>query len=590
MGLGKTKVAIDLIEHLHANAVLVCCPRPVVDVWRVQLERHARFPFTLALLDERAGSVAQKARAARDTLALARVRRQPAIIVVNYESVWLEPFASWSLNTIWSLVVADECVPPGSLIDTPAGPVPIENLREGDAVHGYDHTTNTVVATTVTATFHRQTTTPLLPILGARLTPEHPVWTFNRGYIPARLVRDFDEVLLAPQEKENLSENLPPLPGALHGALLEGLAGTALLELGDPGRLGPGGAAHPVHNLETGTGNYFVNGLLVHNCHRLKSPSGKLSRFMGKLALRAPRRLGLTGTPIPHSPLDVWGQFRFLDRSVYDDIYHSFATRYGIFGGFERRAVVGWRDMDDFERRMASITFHAGAEELDLPPQLDEALFCDLTPSGMRLYRQLETEMIALLGTLPDEVLTVPNAMVLLLRLQQLTGGSLKDDVGRERVVDTAKERLLEEWLLDLPPAEPVVVFCKFHPDIDAVRRVCQKIERPYAEISGRDHNGIRQWAEQRNGVLMAQIQTASEGQDFTRARYAAYYSMGFSLKDYVQSRARLHRPGQTRPVAYYHLLARGTVDEIVLRAVENRWEFAETVLKELKKHAARNL
>jgi len=56
-----------------------------------------------------------------------------------------------------------------------------------------------------------------------------------------------------------------------------------------------------------------------------------------------------------------------------------------------------------------------------------------------------------------------------------------------------------------------------------------------------------------------------------------------------LQARARVHRPGQTLPTTHYHLIARGTVDEIVLRAVHNRWQMAETVLKEMKeKHVQR--
>jgi SNF2 family DNA or RNA helicase len=56
-------------------------------------------------------------------------------------------------------------------------------------------------------------------------------------------------------------------------------------------------------------------------------------------------------------------------------------------------------------------------------------------------------------------------------------------------------------------------------------------------------------------------MQAGSEGISLVRARYAVYYSTGFSLGLYLQSRARLHRPGQTRPVVYYHLVVRDTVD-----------------------------
>src|SRR5207237_271377 len=60
-------------------------------------------------------------------------------------------------------------------------------------------------------------------------------------------------------------------------------------------------------------------------------------------------------------------------------------------------------------------------------------------------------------------------------------------------------------------------------------------------------------------------------GIDLTRARYAVYYSLDFSLADAMQSRKRLHRPGQPHRVTYIHLLAESTVDRAIYGAVRRR-------------------
>jgi SNF2 family DNA or RNA helicase len=73
-------------------------------------------------------------------------------------------------------------------------------------------------------------------------------------------------------------------------------------------------------------------------------------------------------------------------------------------------------------------------------------------------------------------------------------------------------------------------------------------------------------------------------GIDLTAARRCVYYSLGFSLGDYEQSLARLHRPGQGHPVTYYHLVAEGTVDRRVYRALSKRRDVVESVLEELKR------
>lgn len=434
MGTGKTKVVIDLVGDLGLPLVLVVCPLRVIEVWGYQLAQHAGYEYVFRALDDSVGSVAEKARLARDTVAQARAGRRVCFLAINYESIWHEPFANWALNTLWPMVVADEI-------------------------------------------------------------------------------------------------------------------------------------------------------------HRIKTNNGKASRFMGRLALRAIRRLGLTGTPLPHSPLDIWAQYRFLDPSVYDETFHSFKTRYAEWGGFQNRQVKAWREMEQFNALFYSIAYRVTKEQaLDLPAEMDQILYADLSPKGRVVYTQLEGEFIAWLGETPEEQITVQNALVLLLRLQQLTGGSLKDDTGAEHVVDTAKEMLLTDWLEDLPTDEPVVIFANFLADLDAIKRACERAGHTHAEVSGRSPDGIALWKGGVANVLAAQIRVGAEGQDFTKSRYVVYYSTGFWLSSYLQSRARIHRPGQTRAVTYYHLVIRNSIDEIVLRALENRWDLVESVLKEMKKHAPRRL
>jgi SNF2 family DNA or RNA helicase len=69
-------------------------------------------------------------------------------------------------------------------------------------------------------------------------------------------------------------------------------------------------------------------------------------------------------------------------------------------------------------------------------------------------------------------------------------------------------------------------------------------------------------------------------GVDFTRARYAIYYSLSYSLTEFDQSMARLHRPGQARSVTYYHLVAEDTIDETVYKALEKRKEVIDEILE----------
>jgi SNF2 family DNA or RNA helicase len=197
----------------------------------------------------------------------------------------------------------------------------------------------------------------------------------------------------------------------------------------------------------------------------------------------------------------------------------------------------------------------------------------------------MESEFVAMLES--GELIAAKNKLTQLLRLQQITSGYLEG-----RRFDMAKGQLLEDLLEDLPADEPVVVFCHFRSDISLIHQIARTLGRRSGEISGQrsEISGARDDLEafRRGGaddpvILAVQIQSGGVGIDLTRSRYAVYFSTGFNLGDYVQSRARLQRAGQTRSVFFYHLLARNTVDEMVARALARRQDLIESVLQELQ-------
>ena len=169
--------------------------------------------------------------------------------------------------------------------------------------------------------------------------------------------------------------------------------------------------------------------------------------------------------------------------------------------------------------------------------------------------------------------ITAANALARLLRLQQVTSGYVRTEDGRDVEVDTTKANLLYELLEDIG-SEPVVVFARFKHDLEAVHKAAQRLELSSYEISGA-RKELSLWNEG-GGVLAVQIQSGGLGIDLTQARYAVYYSLG----DYLQSMARLHRQGQERPVEIIHLIAAQTVDEKVMAALAAREQIVESIMK----------
>lgn len=424
MGTGKSLVTVGAICNLVVpeEPVIVIGPLRVVDVWPAEIARHAGLPLHVVALGDDAGTVARRTDRAAAALDLARTRGDRLVLVINYESFWREPFATWVAKQRWGLLVYDEA-------------------------------------------------------------------------------------------------------------------------------------------------------------HRLKQPSGKASMFAARLRSHARLRLALTGTPMPHSPLDIYALGRALDKRYFGNSFHAFKQDHAIMGGFQQKQVVGYRNLEQIETAMRQFTFRVDKDVLDLPPETHVTYHCTLSPEGMRAYRSLEKDYVAQIDA---GLITAANGMVVLIRLQQITGGSVRLDDDRYTMIDDSKRKLLADTLEDIGKDEPVVVFCRFRSDLDAVHKAAADLGFTSMELSGRQ-NDLAAWQEGKAQILAVQIQAGGVGINLTRARLNIYYSLSHSLGEYDQSLSRVHRPGQTRPVTHIHLVARGTVDEKIMRALEARAEVVESVLKQLK-------
>lgn len=324
--------------------------------------------------------------------------------------------------------------------------------------------------------------------------------------------------------------------------------------------------------------------IVLDESHRIKSPGGKASRWLANLARKHPaaKRLCLTGTPMPHSPLDLYGQFRFLDPDVFGTSFTRMRARYAITDPVFPSKVTEWRNQQELSAKLDANSWRVTADEvLELPPAIHETVPVDLRPKTQQVYSAFEADMVA---EVADGVMTANNALTKLLRLQQITSGYGHIDGGYEMSLISGtpeKALVLESMLEDLAATEPVVVFCRFRHDLREVAAIARRLGRPYSEVSG-ERKTLEEWQAGETTIIGVQIQSGGAGIDLTRAAYCWYYSLGFSLGDYEQSLARLHRPGQERCVRYYHLVASGTIDSGVYGALRNRRNVIEGVLDQL--------
>lgn len=297
---------------------------------------------------------------------------------------------------------------------------------------------------------------------------------------------------------------------------------------------------------------------------------------MHRLGLIARYRLLLTGTVITNKAIDVFSQYKFVDPRIFGNSFYAFRNRYFNMVGYGNHTPVLKKSMEqDLMRRLHSIAFRATkAECLDLPEITDIVRPIELEPLTLKKYKELVRQSYTELSS--GEV-TATNILTRLLRLSQLTGGFIGSDEGRtiEQVSD-AKLKALED-ILDSTQQEgqKLVIIARFIPEIHAICRMLEKKNIGYACIYGAIKDRQEQITMFQNDpdcmVFVGQIATAGLGITLTAASTMVFYSLDYSMSNFEQTKARIHRVGQKNGCTYIYLIAKGTVDSKILTALRNK-------------------
>ena len=130
--------------------------------------------------------------------------------------------------------------------------------------------------------------------------------------------------------------------------------------------------------------------IVADESQRIKTHNAEQSKAMHKLGDLARYKLILSGTPVQNEAVDLWSQYRFLDPNIFGPNFYAFRGRYCIMGGFNKKQIVQYRDLDDLVRREYSIAYRVTkADALDLPEQTFEQREIPMAPAEMALYNQI---------------------------------------------------------------------------------------------------------------------------------------------------------------------------------------------------------
>lgn len=295
--------------------------------------------------------------------------------------------------------------------------------------------------------------------------------------------------------------------------------------------------------------------IIADEGHKIKEARTAQAKCLHYLGDRAQYKLLLTGTLITNHELDAFSQYRYLNRNIFGDSFYRFRNTYFDMVGYGNH-IPRFRNymQDDFLQKMHSIAFRVTKDEcLDLPEIIEEVREIELEPKAMKMYREIEKESYT---ELQDSEVSAVNVLTKLLRLSQLTGGHLTDDDGDCNAVSTAKLAVLED-IVDSMLAEnkKLVIMARFVPEMNDIQEMLEKKGIGYAAVRG----GVKDRAEEIRRfqedddcmIFIGQIAAAGLGITLTTASTMVFYSMDYSMSNFEQAKARIHRVSQKNDCLY---------------------------------------
>lgn len=218
---------------------------------------------------------------------------------------------------------------------------------------------------------------------------------------------------------------------------------------------------------------------------------------------------------------------------------------------------------------------------MDLPPKVFIPRDVDLTPEQIRIYDQIKGEALAMLGS--EAFVSTPSVITQLLRLQQVICGHVVDDDGNVHDIPTNRLAALMETVEETDGK--VIIWSRFRRDIESIAQALGK-EYGHGSVAQFHGGNVKTRQDDVNRFIndpscrfmISNAQSGGRGNTWIVANTVVYYSNDFDLENRVQSEDRAHRGGQTKSVTYVDLIARGTVDERIVKALRSKMDVAAAV------------
>jgi SNF2 family DNA or RNA helicase len=320
----------------------------------------------------------------------------------------------------------------------------------------------------------------------------------------------------------------------------------------------------------------------------------RAAALRGAAFSRVERWINLTGTPAPNGLVDLWGQSWFLDKGErLGATFKAFEERwFNCIRGQNpheiRRIPTPWAE-DEIHEKLADLCLTIDPKDwFDLREPICTRVDVDLPAKARIKYDEFQKELFTVLESGAE--LEAPNVGAKLTRCLQLANGAVytSRECNQWEVVHDEKLDALES-IVEESGGSPLLVVYQFKSDAARLRK-----RFPQSRILDREPETEDAWNAGKIPMLLVQPQSSGHGLNLQDGGHHIVYfghTWDLEMRDQVLERigpVRQLQSGYDRPVFVYDIVARNTVDEMVIAALAKKTTVQQALLEYMKRGVIR--
>lgn len=319
----------------------------------------------------------------------------------------------------------------------------------------------------------------------------------------------------------------------------------------------------------------IINMCAADEMHKMKNPN--VQQTKGFLKCLPECRIGMTGTPLMNSPLDLYVILRWLGYETH--AFYSFKKHYCVMGGYGGYEVVGYKNMEQLTAQVNEIMLRRlKSEVLDLPEKLYIDEFVEMNTKQSKLYDEIET---GIKNELAMGTLDLSNPLSVLTRLRQCTGytGIVSDCIFESAKLDRMED-LVEEAISN---NQKVILFSNWTQMTDIIQTRLKQYNPAIITGATNDNNRQAMVTKFQNDtsckIIIGTIGAMGTGLTLTAGSVVIFLDEPWNRALFDQAVDRAHRIGAKSNVTIYSIMCKDTIDERIHDLIYKKGAMSDAII-----------